>query len=141
MPNISRLFVKTSIVYFVLALVAGVLTRAEPLGLPAGIAAGIFPTYVHLFVFGWLTQLIMGVALWLFPKYSSEHPRGHTALSWAAYLGINVGLAMRAVAEPGMFLSDAAGGPWSWALVASAILQWGGGLAFVVNVWPRVRGR
>lgn len=36
------------------------------------LVAALSVTYVHLFVVGWLTPLIFGVALWLFPKMSES---------------------------------------------------------------------
>lgn len=29
---------------------------------------GLFPVYIHLFMLGWLTQLIFDVVFWMFPK-------------------------------------------------------------------------
>jgi len=59
MPLLTRWFVKTSFIYFALALISGLLVEIQstlkvtPLG-------GLFPIYIHLFVLGWLTQLIFG---------------------------------------------------------------------------------
>jgi len=117
-------------VYLSLALLLGVfmVIRAP---------AGTFPVYIHLLVFGWLTQLIFGVVFWMFPKHSKETPRGHEALGWITYAALNAGLVVRAVAEP---WHAAQTSQWSgWLLVFSAILQWLSGLTFVVNTWPRVK--
>ena len=135
MPPITRWFIKTSLVYFVLALLAGLLIAAQgwlPFSLPA-----LFPAYIHLLAGGWLTFLIIGVAVWMFPKFSREHPRGSNRLSWAAYGLLNAGLAARLVAEP--LNSARPGGLAGWVLVGSALLQWLGGMAFVANVWMRVK--
>jgi hypothetical protein len=136
MPTVSRIFIKASLVYLVAALVSGVAMHV-PLWPKLAV---LFPTYVHLFVVGWLTQLIFGVALWLFPKKSREQPRGWEWLSWVCFGTMNAGLLMRAVAEPGIVF---AGMPdlFGWLLVASAVLQWLGAIAFVVNIWPRIKGR
>ncbi|MFT3895418.1 MAG: hypothetical protein QM730_27655 [Anaerolineales bacterium] len=67
MPPLTRWFLKAALVYLILALCAGIL-----LALPDPIA-GLFPVYFHLLTFGWLTQLIFGVALWMFPKFTSPN--------------------------------------------------------------------
>jgi hypothetical protein len=136
MPTVSRFFIKASLIYLVCALASGIawLVPSAPT-----LAAG-FPTYVHLFVVGWLTQLIFGVALWLFPKKSRESPRGNEAVSWTCFGAVNAGLLLRAAAEPGMLFTDAAI-VFAWVLVASAALQWIGAVAFVVNIWPRIKSR
>jgi hypothetical protein len=138
MPFLTRLFVKTALVYFIAALIAGLLIAARPvLGLPS-IVAGLSPVYFHLLMVGWVTQLILGVAHWMFPKFSREEPRGHDWLTWTIYLLLNAGLLLRVIAEPARTVSD--GAAWGWLLALSALLQWLAGMAFVANLWPRVKG-
>ncbi len=137
MPFLTRLFIRTALAYFAAALVVGVLTVAGP-GLPVA-AAGLRPVYFHLLMVGWVTQLIVGVALWMFPKHSRERPRGSDVLSWATYIPLNVGLLLRAVAEP--LTATRRGNGWGWLLAASALMQMLAGWAFVANVWARVKER
>lgn len=138
MPTVTRWFVKTSFVCLGLALIAGLLLALQSvLGLTA--LGGVFPVYIHLLVFGWLTQLIFGVVYWMFPKFSIEKPRGSALLGWSTYVLLNLGLLLRAVAEPIQAIQPhpAAG----WTLVISAALQFSAGLAFVFNTWSRVKER
>lgn len=130
MPLLTRTFIKTAMVYFTLALLVGIwMTVRAP--------AGMFPVYIHLLVFGWLTQLVFGVIYWMFPKYSKQIPRGHEALGWITYGALNLGLVLRAIAEP---LHAAQASQLSGLLlVLSAVLQWLSGLTFVANTWPRVK--
>ncbi|MBI5824531.1 MAG: hypothetical protein HZB18_10925 [Chloroflexi bacterium] len=130
MPLLTRTFIKTALVCLALALVLGIL-------LASGVTNGLFPVYIHLLVFGWLTQLIFGVVFWMFPKYSNELPRGHESLGWIAYTALNIGLLLRAIAEPmqAMQPSNLYGG----LLIASAILQWLAGVAFIANTWRRIK--
>jgi hypothetical protein len=86
---------------------------------------------------GWVTQFILGVALWMLPKYSMEKPRGIQALAWAAYIFLNIGLLVRVIAEP--LNAHLPGMVWGWLLVLSASLQWVGCLLFVLNAWRRVK--
>src|SRR5512142_788721 len=99
MPTLTRWFIKTSFVYLALALITGLLLALQPM-LNVSAVAGLFPIYIHLLVFGWLTQLVFGVVYWVFPKYSAGAPRGSEALGWWTYGLLSVGLIMRAVAEP-----------------------------------------
>lgn len=132
MPLITRTFIKTAMIYFALALLLGII-------LALGISNGFFPVYIHLLVFGWLTQLIFGVVYWMFPKYTKELPRGHDSLSWIAYWTLNVGLILRAIAEP--LQASQTGSSFGMLLVTSAILQWLAGVAFIANTWQRVKER
>lgn len=58
MPALTRWFVKSSLIYLVIALLVG-LAMAGPglLSAPIGLAA-LGAVYVHLFVVGWISQLI-----------------------------------------------------------------------------------
>jgi cbb3-type cytochrome oxidase subunit 1 len=136
MPPLTRWFVKTSFVYLALALIAGLLIEIQSLlGLTA--LGGLFPIYIHLFVLGWLTQLIFGVVFWMFPKHSAEKPRGSESLGWWTYALLNLGLLLRTVAEP---INSIHPGPFpGWSLVLAAVIQLLAGLLFVVNSWGRIK--
>src|SRR5512134_1745644 len=99
MPPLTRWLVKTSFVYLALALITGLLVEIQS-ALDFTTFGGLFPIYIHLFVLGWLTQLIFGVVFWMFPKYSADKPRGSETLGWWTYALLNIGLILRAVAEP-----------------------------------------
>lgn len=135
MPPLTRWFIKAALVYFVAALGLGILLQSPLRELPALRVA--WPTYVHILVLGWLTQLIFGVAYWLFPRYSAERPRGSDRLGWASFALLNAGLVLRIIGEPMATLGNNAGG----LLVASAVTQFLAGMAFVGNTWPRTRER
>ncbi|MCB0189478.1 MAG: hypothetical protein KDE31_34640, partial [Caldilineaceae bacterium] len=58
---------------------------------------------------------------------------------WGCYVLLNLGLLLRAVAEPIHSLAPAP--LWGWVIVFAALSQWLGGIAFVLNTWPRVKAR
>lgn len=139
MPRLSRYFIKSGLVYFALALVLGALLVARPiLNLPPQMTA-FRPVYLHLLVVGWITQLIMGVAYWMFPRYSKEQPRGNERLGWAVLILLNVGLILRVVGEPLLVWQPEieSGG----LLLLSALCQLAAGWGFVANTWTRVKER
>ncbi|NOH04566.1 MAG: hypothetical protein HND47_22670 [Chloroflexi bacterium] len=136
MPPLTRWFIKTSFIYLALALVVGLLVEIQSTFKLAALG-GLFPVYIHLFVFGWITQLIFGVGFWMFPKYTNEKPRGSEALGWWTYALLNLGLLLRAVVEP---IHSTNPTPISgWTLVVSAVIQFFAGLTFVVNTWGRIK--
>lgn len=137
MPLLTRWFIRTSFVYLGIALAVGILLAGQSLWSSLLPVAILFPGYIHLLTVGWLTLLIFGVAYWMFPRYSLAHPHGSDVLSWAAYILLNLGLVMRIVGEPLDNLRRDAF--WGWLLVFSALLQWLGGIAFIINLWKRVK--
>lgn len=136
MPRVSQWFIRTAMMYLVTALILGAVMQTS-LAAWFPLFRALWITYLHLLVVGWLTQLIFGVAYWMFPRYSAEHPRGSERLGWATFALLNVGLLLRVIAEPWHAVSGR-GGPL---LVGSALLQLLAGWIFVVNTWPRIRER
>jgi cbb3-type cytochrome oxidase subunit 1 len=136
MPRVARWFIKAGLVYLVLALLAGVLIQARAVADLPGWVAGLRPVHIHLLVVGWITQLIIGVGYWMFPKFSRERPRGSQTLAWITFGLINAGLILRTVAEPRAFDADL-----GWMLALSAVLQVVAGWLFVFNTWPRIKER
>jgi hypothetical protein len=138
MPTITRWMLKTSLVYFLLALIVGLLQSTVPL-VPENTVMEVFrsvePVRIHLLVVGWITQLIFGIAIWMFPKYTREKPRGSAGLGWASYVLLNFGLVLRTIgegaAQPGTI--------FGWMLVVSSACLWLAGLAFLLIIWPRIK--
>jgi hypothetical protein len=128
----ARYFIRTALVCLLAASSVGALVLLDQgLSIDSRIAA-LLPVFYHLLMVGWVTQLICGVALWMFPPLSREQPRGDTRLGWFAYAALNGGLLLRAIFEP---LHAWMPLPWlGWPLAASAFLQ-------MLAIWPRVKAR
>ena len=114
-------YVKTAFVQLLISLFIGALLLINTgLRLQSGLNV-LLPVYYHLLMVGWATQLIGGVALWMFPVHSRERPRGDERLGWVAYGALNGGLLIRAIAEPVHTLGLR---NWSaWGLMIAATLQ------------------
>lgn len=139
MPRLTRVFIKTGLVYFMVALAMGLLMFAQPLFDLPPVVGTLRPVQLHLLMVGWVTQLILGVVYWMFPKESRERPRGSETLAWAVLWLLNAGLILRAVFEPLIVVRpDLNAG---WMLTLSALLQLVAGWTFVFNTWRRVKER
>jgi hypothetical protein len=137
MPRLSRYFIKTGLIYLVGAFVLGLAVAARPaLGLPAWLSA-FSPVLAHLFVVGWITQLIVGVAYWMFPKMTKDNPRGDERFGWLIYVLLNAGLLLRLVFEPLLTVQPDA--PFGFMLVVSGVCQLLAGWGVVIALWPRVK--
>ena len=135
----ARFFIRTALACLLAAfIVGGLVLINQGLALDPRIGA-LLPVFYHLLMVGWSTQLICGVALWMFPPRSREQPRGDERLGWFAYITLNAGLLLRVIGEPLNTWSPAL---WlGWALALSALLQVLAIWAFVFAIWPRVKGR
>jgi cbb3-type cytochrome oxidase subunit 1 len=137
MPTLTRWFIKSALGCFIAALLLGV-ALAAPTVISVPPTIGVWaPVYFHLFMVGWVAQLIFGIVYWMFPRYTKESPRGSEKLALATFVLLNSGLVLRAIGEPVNSLWP--GTPWGWMVALSAILQWLAGMAFVLNTWARVK--
>lgn len=133
----ARYFIRTALLYLVAAFsVGGLVLANQGIQISSRIGALLYP-YYHLLTVGWITQLICGVAVWMFPVLSRENPRGDERWTWATYLMLNLGLILRVIFEP----VHAWYGSFGWMLVVSAILQMLAMWCFVIAIWGRVKAR
>lgn len=137
MPILTRRFIKLAMLYLLAALLVGVILAGRSLWSLPSFLAGVGPVYFHLFMLGWVTQLIFGVVYWMFPKYSQTQPRGREGLWQAVFWLMNIGLILRVATEPMLTLNS----EWGWVVALSAVMQWLAGILFVVNTWSRVKVR
>lgn len=136
MPTQARWLIKTALLYLAVALALGVVRAGQAAGVVPGTASTLWLPQLHFLTVGWLTQLIFGVAFWLFPS-----PRGAGEASsravWLAYAALNLGLLLRLGCEPDLLPKA----PRAWGLGASAALQWAASLLMVGHLWGRVRSK
>ena len=139
MPVLTRWFLRSALLYLAAALLLGVvLALPGSVTLPPFIRA-MTPAYFHLFLVGWVTQMIFGVIYWMFPIITRAAPRGNERLGWASYLLLNGGLLLRVLGEPLMATRPDSG--FGWLLALSAVLQWLAAVLFVFLAWPRIKDK
>lgn len=139
MPTLSRWFIKIGMLYLAAGLVMGALLLAQPvMGWPAQLQA-LRPVYLHFLFIGWVTQVIMGVGYWMFPKQSKDRPRGSNRLGWAILILLNTGMGLRTVGEPAVALMPQAG--LGWTLAAASLFLLLAGWGFIFNTWGRIKER
>ncbi len=139
MPMITRTLIKTAMAYAVVGMLLSSLWLINIVWPLHPLLGYLQPTAFHLLVVGWLTQLIFGVALWMFPPWSKAQPRGPEVGSWSCYVLLNAGLLLRLIAEPLNSYRPAAS--LGWMLVGSALCQVGALWGVVALLWRRVRSK
>lgn len=135
MPRLARWFIKTALVYLAVTLALALFRAAQAAGVVPGSGAALWLPQLHLLTVGWLTQLIFGVAFWLFPRPQPD--AAGPLVMGTAYALLNLGLVLRLLCEPSWLSEDLR----LWGLVGSAGLQWGASLLLVTYFWRRVRSK
>jgi hypothetical protein len=91
------------------------------------------PAHVELLLVGWMVQLVMGVALWIFPRFGVHRSRWALPAAWLAFGSLNAGVLLAAT-------GPALGGYGGAALLAAGrAAEITAALAFAAALWPRVR--
>lgn len=130
MPRLSAWFIRFSFIHLLLGLTFGglILTEKGTALLPW--TWSLLPAHMESLLLGWMAQLAMGVAYWIFPRFGIGSPRGNPGLPWIALVLLNAGIVMAAV-QP---LVESA-----WSLQAGRILETTGILLFAASMWRRVK--
>ncbi|WP_069131227.1 heme-copper oxidase family protein [Rhodohalobacter halophilus] len=135
MPTSTRWFVRSGMVYFLLGVILAFLSEFELFS-----KISLLPVYWHMLVIGWITQLIIGVSVWMFPRKYRDKKKRESILVWTTFWSLNLGLILRFISEPILHLY-----PGSTLLngvvILSALLQVTAFLCYIAEIWPRLQPR
>ncbi|MGC8856603.1 MAG: hypothetical protein ACP5QU_07380, partial [Anaerolineae bacterium] len=129
MPHLSRWFVRVALFYLSLGVTLGALLLANK-GIPfAPFLWNILPAHIEFMFLGWMSQFALGIAFWILPRLNGAFPRGDERWTWNAFLLLNAGIWLVALA-PGLPLSKLS----LLGRVLEALAFW----AFVIGNWRRI---
>lgn len=137
MYTLVRRFIKTGIVFLFVGLLTGlwVMVRRELYGEFAN--PYVVSAHVHAVFVGFVMFLILGVALWLFPRAPKEDTRYRPERAEVAYWVLVTSTAARYLGE----LLQAGGRTTllGWVVVLSGVGQILGLAIYFWTLWPRIR--
>jgi len=110
MPFLSRLFIRTSLLAFLLGFFLGAaLLSSKAMGEPLRYSSQLSVQHLHLLFVGWFTNMVFGVAFWMFPR-----PQGgpNQVLPSVSYILLNVGLLIRTIGCKTSAAAPMSWGPW-----------------------------
>jgi heme/copper-type cytochrome/quinol oxidase subunit 1 len=137
MHSLVRRFLKTGIAFLAAGLVIGgwMMVRRE--------LADVYPSpylvsaHTHAILVGFVMSMILGVALWLFPRPEREDARYQPRIAELSYWLVTIGTAARVAGE---LLRQANDAQWlRWVVVLSGLAQIAGLGAFFHTMWSRIR--
>jgi cbb3-type cytochrome oxidase subunit 1 len=137
MHSLVRRYLKTGILFLAVGLLIGAWMMAERDLLGRYPGAYERSAHTHAILVGFVMMMILGVALWLFPRPAKEDARYTPALAEAAYWLVTVGTGTRVAGELAR--------PFTGALViriatfAAGLLQVIGLGLFFYTMWSRIR--
>lgn len=137
MFSLVRRFIKTAIGFLAAGLLIGgwMIVQRELYG--AVPSEYLRSAHTHALLAGFGMMMIMGVALWLFPRPARDDPRYRPERVATAYWFTTLGTAGRVAGEVVHLWT---GEPWlAWSIVAAGLAQMTGMLLFFWAMWPRIR--
>lgn len=137
MHTLVRRYVKTAIAFLFLGLAIGawmVVRRELWNHYPSPYAVS---AHTHAILVGFVMLMILGVALWMFPRPEKDDARYRPRRAEAAYWLVSVGTAGRVLAE---LARPTTGAAWlRWAVVLCSLAQVAGIALFFHTMWGRIR--
>ena len=137
MHSLVRRYLKTGIGFLALGLALGFWMMVERELFQRFPSPYLVSAHTHAIFVGFVIMMILGVALWLFPRPAKDDTRYSPRAASLAYWLVAVGTGLRVVGELARQSSSA-----SWLRVgtmAAGFLQVAGIAVFFYTMWSRIR--
>jgi|SRR4051812_6408043 cbb3-type cytochrome oxidase subunit 1 len=138
MHSLVRRYIKTAIVFLTFGLGSGgwmIIQRDLGRGF---VSQYLVSAHTHAIFVGFVMMMILGVALWLFPRPDKADTRYRPVFAEAAYWFVTIGTAARILGEMARVQSGAYA--LRWLIVVAGFAQIAGILLFFYTMWSRIRG-
>lgn len=133
-----RYFIKTSIIFLLIGLLSGLYMLFAKSYLNAWPHPELISAHTHIILSGSVMMMIMGVALWFFPRPEKDDPLYKPELILFSYYLMTISTAVRFVLQvlssiifPNEILK--------FILVFSSLGQIAGLIIFFISIWGRIR--
>jgi heme/copper-type cytochrome/quinol oxidase subunit 1 len=137
MYSLVRRYLKTGIVFLMVGLALGVWMTVQREIQQRAPAPHVVSAHTHAILVGFVMMMILGVALWLFPRPAKDDTRYEPRLAEWAYWLVAVGTASRIIGE--LLRPDHSALWLRVGVLASALLQVAGLLLYFYTMWTRIR--
>jgi heme/copper-type cytochrome/quinol oxidase subunit 1 len=137
MHSLVRRYLKTGILFLACGLVIGgwMIVDRELNGVYA--SPYLVSAHTHAILVGFIMMMILGVALWLFPRPEKSDARYQPRMAEVAYWLLALGTGARLAGELLRILS--AMSLIRWVVVVSSFMQIAGICLFFYTMWSRIR--
>ena len=125
MPRVSAWFIRASLCHLVAGFAIGALMLASKgLSITMGVWA-LRAVHIEMLLVGWMIQLVMGVAVWIFPRMGLRlAPRRSVVSAWVAFALLNSGVLLVSI-SPSLF-------------AVGRLLEAAAAASFAAHLWGRV---
>ena len=137
MYSLVRRYIKTAILFLGVGLVLGgwMMVRRELAS--AAPSSYMISAHTHAIFVGFVMMMILGVALWMFPRPEKGDTRYSPRAAEGAYWLVTIGTAGRIAGE--LARQQVSSPALRWTVMLCGLAQVAGIGLFFVNMWPRIR--
>lgn len=132
-----RYFIKTSLIFLFVGLASGIYMSFSRYISGTGVTQEIISAHTHIILVGSVMMMIMGVALWFFPKPEKEDKRYKPGLILFTYYLISSATALRFIFQvmAGILFTK-----WiNYLVTITSTLQVIAFIIFFYSMWGRIR--
>jgi heme/copper-type cytochrome/quinol oxidase subunit 1 len=132
-----RFFVKASVLFLAVGVLAGLWASLSTYVFHLGVPAEFVSAHTHVILVGSVMMMIMGVALWFFPRPEKDDPRYKPDLIRTVFWMMSASTALRFLFQTGAAYAEIE--TFRYLIVAAGFGQAAGMLMFFWSIWGRVR--
>lgn len=132
MDKTTVLFIKASIIYFLLGSIVGFVMTAWPEGV-----IHYRSVHAHLNLLGWMSMMIFGVGYHILPRFSGR-PLYSLSIAKAQFWLANIGLIGMSISWP-LISRDIATGLSQTLLALFSLIELAAVFFFVYNIWKTMK--
>ncbi|MCL6494875.1 MAG: cbb3-type cytochrome c oxidase subunit I [Ignavibacterium sp.] len=132
-----RYFIKTSVIFLITGILTGLYMSFSKYVFNVGYSQELISAHTHIILVGSVMMMIMGVALWFFPRADKDDKKYNPDLILASYWVMTIGTSLRFILQvaANFFLSDLI----QYLIAISSALQVIAMILFFYSMWGRIR--
>ncbi len=132
-----RYFIKTSVIFLIVGIITGLYLTVARYVLKTGYSQELISAHAHIILVGSVMMMIMGVALWFFPRAEKDDKKYNPDLILTTYYFMTIGTSMRFIFQ---VIANFIYAEWiQYLITAGSFLQVIAITLFFYSMWGRIR--
>lgn len=132
-----RYFIKTSVIFLITGILTGLYMSVSKYVLKIGYSQELISAHTHLILVGSVMMMIMGVALWFFPRAEKNDKKYNPDLILITYWVMTIGTSLRFIFQ--VVANFLVSNLIQYLIAISSVLQVVAMILFFYSMWGRIR--
>ncbi len=132
-----RYFIKTSIIFLIAGIITGIFMSVDKHLLKTGVLPQLISAHTHIILVGSVMMMIMGIALWFFPRAEKSDKKYKPSLILFTYWTMTISTSLRFIFQiiSSYFFADV----FEIGITVFSIFQVAAIILFFYAMWGRIR--